>query len=167
MRLLMIPVTILLCQSLAASSEDACISDYEELKASLLRRHCNRDALITTFYPNRELRPSAVDIFFYHVPRSVDIGKNASCNAWQQVIQGRHLSGTHSRWFNSPTLRVADLHVLEHMSFMRLAVVEDTIEYIILDPFCDGVPESKRVAILKTLTVFVSTCMSSFTYRYE
>ena len=166
MRLLTIPVTILLCQSLAASSGDACISNYQGLKASLFRRQCNMDALITTFYPKRELRPSAVNVFFYHVPRSVDIGKNDSCNAWQQVIQDRQLSGTHLEWFDSPTLLVADLFVLEHMSFMRLAVVQETIEYIIVDPFCDGVPESERITFLKTLTAFVSTCMLSFTYRY-
>ena len=138
------------------SDEVACISNYQELKESLLRRKCNVDALVSVFYPIGELRPSSVDVSYYQLPRNVDIGRNDSCNAWDQVIQEKDLAATKFRWLNSPTLLVADLHVLEHMSFMRLAVVEDRIDYIIVDPFCEKITDSEQIKILSLLTTFVS-----------
>ena len=135
---------------------DECISNYQEVKQSLLRRRCNVDALVSVFYPISELRPSTVDVFYYHVPRSEDIGSNSSCRTWQQVVEREGLVATQMRWLNSPTLLVADLHVLEHMSFMRLAVVDERIDHVILDPFCDEITDSERIEILALLTSFVS-----------
>ena len=72
------------------------------------------------------------------------------------------------------TLLVADLHVLEHMSFMRLAVVEEKIDHIILDPFCEEITDSEQIEILALLTSFVSkqeregrVCMSVYESNRE
>ena len=147
---------MLLLLPLLVLSKGECISNYQEVKQSLLRRRCNVDALVSVFYPISELRPSTVDVFYYHVPLSEDIGSNSSCRTWQQVVEREGLVATQMRWLNSPTLLVADLHVLEHMSFMRLAVVNEGIDRVILDPFCEEITDSERIEILAILTSFVS-----------
>ena len=153
---LFVILKLLFLLSLLVHSEGECISNYQEVKQSLLRRRCNVDALVSVFYPISELRPSTVDVFYYHVPRSEDIGSNSSCRTWQQVVEREGLVATQMRWLNSPTLLVADLHVLEHMSFMRLAVVNEGIDRVILDPFCEEITDSERIEILAILTSFVS-----------
>ena len=152
----LLAAALLLFTLLAHSKGDECISNYQEVKQSLLRRKCNVDALVSVFYPISELRPSTVDVFYYHVPQSKNIGSNNSCSTWRQVVEREVLVATQMRWLNSPTLLVANLHVLEHMSFMRLAVVEEKIDHIILDPFCEEITDSEQIKILALLTSFVS-----------
>ena len=41
------------------------------------------------------------------------------------------------------------------MSFMQAAIIQETIEYLVLDPYCDEIPEADRETGLMVLTKLV------------
>ena len=130
---------------MSCSPAGACISNYQELRASLVSYPQNIDNLLMAFYPPNQSPSHALDVHY-------------------NILGGEGINATYQfRWVDSSVLLLVEVELLEALSLNMANLVVRNVS-IVLDPFCH---EGMILDLLDLATIWVSCTICTCTQYSE